>query len=308
MSRILVAGLVNIETTLRVDGFPVPYYPVSYAFNRVHSSISGVGYNVALALKTLGHEVVFLTLLGRDAAGEMARSQLTAKGLNGHAVLSRAPETAQSVILYDADGRRQIHVDLKTIQDLTYPRGVFESAISGCDLAVLCNINFTRSLLKPTRERGIPIATDVHTLNHLDDPYNRDYLEHANILFMSSDALPVPPAEWTRSVMARFHPEVLVIGDGKNGAVLSTASSPSPERVPAVTVRPVVSTVGAGDALFSSFLHGYLATRDARAALKKAVVFAGHKIGEASAASGFLTAPELDQLALTFPPAPQSRA
>ncbi len=294
MSRILVAGLVNIETTLRVDGFPLSYQPVHYAFNRIHSSVSGVGFNVALALKTLGHEVHFLTLLGRDAAGELARARLTAEGLAGAGVRSDLAETPQSVILYDGSGQREIQVDLKDIQEQAYPQAAFQQAVSGCDLAVLCNINFTRALLAPTRALGIPIATDVHTLRDLDDTYNRDYLDHADILFMSGDTLPTSPPDWMRQVRQRHHPRVLVIGAGREGAWLSTPQA-DPLLVPAVSVRPIVSTIGAGDALFSAFLHGYLATGNPTAALQQAIVFAAHKIGESSASSGFLNAAELDR-------------
>lgn len=295
MSRILVAGLVNIETTVRVDGFPVPYQPVHYAFNRVHSSVSGVGFNVALALKTLGHEVRFLTLLGLDMAGELARARLKAAGLGGAGVQTTLTETPQSVILYDGSGQREIQVDLKDIQEQTYPQDVFQQAVSGCDLAVLCNINFTRALLAPTRALGIPIATDVHTLSNLDDTYNRDYLAHADLLFMSGDTLPVSPPDWMRLVRQRYHPRARVIGAGREGAWLSTPQA-DPLLVPAVFVRPVVSTIGAGDALFSAFLHGYLANGNPRSALQQAVAFAAHKIGESSASSGFLTASELTLL------------
>lgn len=300
MARILVAGLVNIETTLRVDGFPLPYTPVHYAFHRVHSSVSGVGYNVALALQTLGHEVRFLTLLGADAAGELARQELAARGLHGPGVRHTLKETPQSVILYDDSGRREIQVDLKDIQEQSYPPEIFHDQRDGCDLAVLCNINFTRGLLGPAQAAGLPIATDVHTLRDLDDAYNRDYLAHADILFMSDEGLPEAPPAWAQRVMERYHPPILVIGAGRAGAWLHTPGQARPENIPAVAVRPVVSTIGAGDALFSSFLHGYLETRDARSALRQAVVFAGYKIGETSAAAGFLDAASLDKLARQF--------
>ena len=296
MARILVAGLVNLETTLRVEGFPLPYTPVHYAFHNVHNSVSGVGFNVALALCALGHEVRFLTLLGQDTAGDLARRGLQARGLDGPGVLSILKETAQSVILYDGTGRREIQVDLKDIQEQAFPLELFLRELDGCALAVLCNINFTRGMLAPTRAAGIPIATDVHALRDLDDPYNCDYLEHADILFMSSDALPEPPPDWTRRVMSRYQPQVLVIGAGAEGAWLHTPAHPDPERIPAAAVRPVVSTVGAGDALFSAFLHGYLEHGQARPALQQAVCFAGYKIGETSASAGFLSAPELAAL------------
>ena len=54
MGRILVAGLINIETTVRVDGFPIEYTPVRYPFFGVNATVSGVGYNVAKALTVLG--------------------------------------------------------------------------------------------------------------------------------------------------------------------------------------------------------------------------------------------------------------
>lgn len=290
MARILVAGLVNMETTLRVDGFPLPYTPVNYAFHRIHSAVSGVGYNVALALHTLGHDVRFLTLLGQDAAGELARRQLHALGLHGPGVRSTLKETAQSVILYDGTGRREIQVDLKDIQEQSFPLEVFERERAGCDMAVLCNINFTRGLLGPARAAGLTIATDVHTLNQLEDAYNRDYLEHAHLLFMSGDALPEPAPDWAVRTMARYRPRVLVIGAGPEGAWLHTPDQPAPMRVPAVAVRPVVNTIGAGDALFSAFVHGHVNGARPEVALRHAVVYAGHKIGEASAAAGFMTA------------------
>ncbi len=288
---------MNIETTLRVDGFPVAYQPVHYAFHRVHSSVSGVGLNVALALKALGHEVRFLTLLGRDAAGDLARARLAAAGLDGPGVLTSIAETPQSVILYDGTGRREIQVDLKDIQEQSFPVASFEEASEGCALAVLCNINFTRALLAPARAAGLPIATDVHVLGDLDDAYNRDYLAQADILFMSGDGLPAPPPVWVARLRGRFAPRVVVVGSGAEGAWLSTSEQPEAVRIPAVAMRPVVSTIGAGDALFSAYLHGHLCNRAAATALRHAVLFAGHKIGEASAAAGFMTAGELARCA-----------
>jgi len=40
------------------------------------------------------------------------------------------------------------------------------------------------------------------------------------------------------------------------------------ERIPAVQTRPVVNTIGAGDALFSAFVHGYLQSGDPYQAIR----------------------------------------
>jgi len=74
MARILVSSLINLETTLRVDGFPIEYMPVRYPFYRVNSSVAGVGFNVARALTGLGNGVRFLSLIGRDPAGSLVKT------------------------------------------------------------------------------------------------------------------------------------------------------------------------------------------------------------------------------------------
>ena len=39
MNQILVSGLINIETTLRVEGFPIGYSPVRYPFFGINSTV-----------------------------------------------------------------------------------------------------------------------------------------------------------------------------------------------------------------------------------------------------------------------------
>jgi sugar/nucleoside kinase (ribokinase family) len=297
MTRILVSGLINVETTLRVGSFPIHYEPVRYPFFGLSSTVSGVGYNVAKALITLGEGVDFLSLIGRDSAEQQVRAALAQDGIPGDYVVADLDQTPQSVILYDPTGRRMINVDLKDIQERPYPPERFEAALDACSLAVLCNINFSRPYLRRAKALGKPIATDVHTIADLEDAYNRDYMQAADILFMSDEALPCSPEEWLRKINARYGPEIAVVGLGAQGALLSVRCDNFLERIPAVTTRPVVNTIGAGDALFSAFVHSYLQTRDPYQAIRKATVFASYKIGEKGAAQGFLSAPALDDLA-----------
>ncbi len=296
MANILVSGLINIETTLRVDGFPIPYAPVRFPFFGVNTTVSGVGYNVAKALTTLGDQVHLLSLIGTDAAAALVREALVADGIAGDFVLAQIPYTAQSVILYDPEGRRAIYTDLKDIQERAYPPALFTEAAQGCELAVLCNINFSRPFLARAAELGLPVATDVHTIADLDDPYNRDFMAAADILFMSDERLPCPPEVWVRRLWERYRAEIVVVGLGAQGVLLGVRADNFLERLPARQVRKVVSTIGAGDALFAAFVHGYVRSHDPYAALQRAIVFAAYKIGEASAAAGFLDEAGLDAL------------
>lgn len=297
MARILVSGLINIETTLRVESFPILYSPVRYPFFGVNSSVSGVGYNVARALTRLGDDVRLLSLIGRDPAATLVNDALERDGISGKNVLDLLDQTAQSVILYDGEGRRQINSDLKDIQDTPYPPGRFSQAASGCDLLVLANINFSRPFLDQARRSGRRVATDVHAIIDLNDPYNTDYMRAAHILFMSHEWLPVPPEQWARQVLNRYPAEVLVIGMAGEGAVLAVRKDNFIERIPVLRTRPVVNTIGAGDALFSAFVHYYTKTGDPYHALHMAQLFASYKIGAVSASDGFLDEAGLAELA-----------
>jgi ribokinase len=294
VSHIFISGLINLETTLKIDEFPVPYFPVRYPFFGVRSTVSGVGYNIARALTVLGDRVKFASLIGADPAGRLVQDALQADGMDASGIIPALEQTAQSVILYDSDGKRQIHVDLKDIQECTYPPDRYQAALQACDLAVLCNINFSRAMLKVARSAGKWIATDVHAIGSLEDEYNRDFMTAADILFMSDEALPELPESWAQRVMDRFANEILVIGMGSSGALLLVRRDHYMGRFPAVYTRPVINTIGAGDALFSGFVHAYLKQRDPYLALRQAMVFASYKIGSSGAADGFLPEAELE--------------
>jgi ribokinase len=288
MANILVSGLINIETTLRVESFPIQYSPVFYPFFGVNSSVSGVGYNIARALTILGDEVRLLSLIGKDPLAELVRLALERDGIKAEYVLPALKQTAQSVILYDGEGRRQINVDLKDVQDTGFPENRFKQAAATSDLFVLCNINFSRPFLETARRSGKRVASDVHAISSLDDPYNLDFMRAAQILFMSHEWLPDRPEAWARQVLARFGTDILVIGLGSEGLLLAVRGDNFIERLPAVRTLPVVNTIGAGDALFSSFLHFYTQCNDPYLAARKAQVFASYKISATSAADGFL--------------------
>lgn len=296
MPGIFVSGLINIETTVQVDGFPIAYEPVRYPFFGVRSTVAGVGYNVAKALTALGDTVRFASLIGRDLAGGVVEQTLRAERLPAEFVLASLAETPQSAILYDHTGRRQTNTDLKDIQEQSYPPEQFERAIEGCALAALCNINFSRPLLERARRRRIPVATDVHAIADLDDAYNRDFMAAADILFMSHERLPCPPEQWARQVQSRYGTAVVVVGLGEQGALLAVRRDGFVGRLPAVRTRPVVNTIGAGDALFSAFVHYFHATGAPYESLRRAITFASYKIGATGAAEGFLDAAALERL------------
>lgn len=294
--RVVVAGLVNLETVLQVEGFPLNYEPVRYPFDGITSGVSGVGTNLSMALRRLGHDVRLLARLGDDAAGQLARRTLREAGLAEDGLLGDLKATPQSVILVDPAGRRAVNVDLKDLQEQHFPLETFRSAARGARWALLCNLNMNRPLLAEAQALGLSVATDVHAIADLDDAYNRDFMAAAEVLFMSHERLPCPPEDWATQVLERFGPRILVIGLGGEGALLAWPEGGVLQRFSSVFTRKVVNTVGAGDALFSGFLHALDTGRDPVAALALAQTFASYKIGEHGGACGFLEAVALERV------------
>ena len=295
--KLFVSGLINIETTVAVRGFPIPYYPIDYPFFGIGSAVSGVGYNVAKALKTLGDEISLCALIGKDAEARRILNQLERDGIDPGHVDPCLESTPVSVVLYDRDGRRQIYCDLKDIQERRLDPVQAGTAWKDCDAAVLCNIGFNRSLIREARSAGVLTATDVHVLGSIDDDYNRDFMQNADILFLSDEALPCRAEDFIRAIADRYQNRIVVIGMGAQGAMLLDAAVGEIRRIPAWRPERIVNTVGAGDALFSAFLHFYLKTKDTAAALQRAVVFAGIKIGVSGASESFSTEAETESIA-----------
>ncbi|HMQ33488.1 MAG TPA: carbohydrate kinase family protein [Chloroflexaceae bacterium] len=296
MARVTVVGNVNLETTLRVEGFPVPYTPTTYAPFGVASGVSAVGANLARALTALGDSVALASLIGADAPAALVRAALRAENIGDAFVLATAAATPQSVVLYDGAGARAVHTDLKDVPTLTYPPDRFAAALAGSDLAVITNIAYSKPLIAVAQRLGVPIATDLHTLTDLGDAYNAPFLRAAHILFLSGELLGVEPADWAEAVLAASPAEIVVIGLGARGAYLAVRGTGLRLALPTVTVRPVVQTGGAGDALLAAFLHGHLAGADPARALRAATVFAAYKIGAARSGEGFLGHDELERL------------
>jgi ribokinase len=298
----LVCGNSSLETTLQVDSFPLEYTPVHYRFFGIRARVSGVGHNVAAALATLGNRVRFASIVGHDPAGTLIEAALEARGIGREFVAVQMAETPHSVVIVDRDGRRQVNTDLKDMPEQVYPPDRVEAALAGCALAVLTNVNYSRPFLELAHAAGIPIATDVHAIADLDDPHNRAFMEHAELLFMSHERLPCPPGQWLRRLLERYAAPIAVIGLGERGALLSVRRDSCIRHLAAFRTRPVVNTVGAGDALLAAFVHAYNRAADPYRALEKAAVFASYKIGEDGGARGFLDGAALDQLHAALEP------
>lgn len=286
MAKILVSGLINTETTVRVRQFPVEYYPIDYPFFGVDTAVSGVAYNIALALKTLGDDVRFFTMTGSDFPASYIRHELNAAGIGTEDLREKLKETPSSVVLYDGEGRRQIYCDLKDIQETEY--GFDAGSCEDADIVAACNINFNRPLIRQAKAAGKRIATDVHVLSDVHDAYNREFMEAADILFLSDEGIGEDYRGFLWALSETYGSGIIVLGRGSRGAAMYLRQENRILEIPAASVGPVVNTVGAGDALFSGFLHFLARGHEPVEALVRAELFAAAKIGVSGASRGFV--------------------
>ena len=285
--NILVSGLLNTETTVAVRGFPISYYPIDYPFFGVRTAVSGVAFNIAKALKTLGDRVRLTSMVGDDVPAATIRAELDALHIGTDHIRTRLSQTPNSVVLYDPEGRRQIYCDLKDIQETPYDFS--PELLEDIDLVAACNINFNRPLLHLAKAAGKIIATDVHVLGNLYDDYNREFMENADILFLSDEAVGEDWRSFLYRLAETYPCQLIILGRGGKGAALYQRSTGQITEMPAAYAGPVVNTVGAGDALFSSFLHFYAKGHTPEEALWRAQVFAAHKITVTGASNGFVS-------------------
>ena len=167
--------------------------------------------------------------------------------------------------------------------------------LENSDIVAACNISFNRSLIRKAKTLGKIIATDVHVLNNVYDEYNRDFLETADILFLSDEGLPCPPETFLNWLKDSYHFSLCVVGLGACGAMMYERNSGKKYHLPAAQTERVVNTVGAGDALFSAFLHYYAQGMEPVKALEHAQIFAAKKIAFSGASVGFPHATEVEE-------------
>lgn len=285
MSRILVSGLANIEVTCRVEEFPIKYQPIDYNFFGVNLAVAGVGYNLVKSFATLGDDVDFATYVGEDMAAKLVLAELSEA--TGDTLFRRElTQTPASVVLYDKTGARRIYCDLKDIQDKSYDFSKVD--VCSYDIVAACNINFSRPLLHTAKAAGVPIATDVHVFSDIDDAYNQEFLQYADIVFLSNENIVGQEKNFVEKIAGRFDTGIIVVGRGSAGALMYVRDENRFYDMPAAKPERIVNTVGAGDCLFSTFVSMYAKKNmSPQQCLTLAQQAAAYKIGFDGAAVGF---------------------
>lgn len=295
MSKVLVAGFIQIETIVNVDQIPVRYKAVRSKPNTIFTSVGGDAYNTSLALTWLGNSVDFISMIGKADNREIVNSHGSEILINSEYVLPLLSQTPTAVIFYDEDKQQQIFEDIKNIREVSYDLDLVESRLQRCELVVLSNANFCRPFISLAKEYKKTLAINIREYKEENLVYNRDFLEEADIIYVSDDNLIGDPYIFVRELADTYDPEIIILGQGNKGVILYSKTDSMLAHFNSVRTNEIVNTVGAGNALFSCFLHYYTRDKDATHAIKKALLFASYKIGFVGTSNGFMTEEQIDQ-------------
>lgn len=295
MSKFLVAGVTQIETIVRVDKVPVSYVPLTSANDSIFTAVGGDAYNESLALKWLGDDVTFMSIVGRNQDLGIINPPDRKVTLSTEYIVPQMNETPTEVVFYDKNRKQQIFEDIKDLRENTYDMSMVTPLVNSCDMMVLANANFCRPFALAAAEHNKPIAVNIRNYNPEKEKYNTDFLKPAKVLYFSDDTLTEDPYAFIDRMASTYGTEVIILGQGSEGLIIYDKTKDIRAHYKTVKTNEVVNTIGAGNALFACFLHYYMETGDSVNAIKNALLFASYKIGFMGTSNGFMTTEQVEQ-------------
>ena len=295
MGKFVVAGITQIETIVKVEKIPIDFHLVTAMPDSIHMSAGGDAYNESLALVWLGNEVSFCSMVGKNFDMNLINPPDRQITLWTEHMLKTMDDTPIEVILYDKARRQQIFEDIKNLRDVPYDMDRAIPLIDASDMVVLANANFCRPFVEEAKKAGKPIAVNIRNFRREKEQFNTDFLGSADILYFGDDSLDEDPFDFVKSIEQTYGTKIIILGQGAEGLIIYDREQDIIAHYNTVKTNEVVNTAGAGNALFSCFLHFYLKDGDSVAAIKNALLFASYKIGYMGTSNGFMTPEQVEQ-------------
>ena len=181
--RVVCAGHVNWDVTIRVDSLPAP--DAESVVEDRRASGGGSAANVAVALSNLGVPASLVGSVGTDDNGSRARRELADAGVDTEPIQSAAGRTAVKYLLVDADGEVAV-VDDGGVNEAVRAEAVDPSVFED---AAVCHLtgqhpDTAARLAERASEAGLAVSFDPG--RRLG---GRDYaatLELTDVLFLNS--------------------------------------------------------------------------------------------------------------------------
>lgn len=298
---ITVLGSFIADLTVRAPNLPAWGETVLGADFTVGAG--GKGSNQAVAAARLGARVCFITKLGRDAFGELARATWRADGIDA-AFVTESPDRgtgAAAVILHAEHGENAIVVDPGSAMQLTIADIDAAAARIAGSAVFMAQLEVPRDVLA----RGLSLAHAAGALTILNPA---PALPVADAVFADCDYL--TPNETEAAALAGFPvasvadaeraaaallvrgARCVIVTLGARGALVKNAALTV--HVSAIDAGPVVETTGAGDAFNGALAVALSEGTELVAATRFACAAAGLSVTRAGTSASMPTRAEVD--------------
>lgn len=265
----------------------------------------GKGSNQAVAAARLGGRVSFISQLGNDAFGDLARKTYAAEGIDTQFLFATDDHAtgAASIIVDEASGENSIvvvpgacfHLSRTSIDKAR--QLIADSSVFMTQLEL--NIESVEHGLKLAKNLGVPtILNPAPALPMPNSIYPLcDYLTPNESEATGLTGIPVKSvgdAERAADKLISFGAKNIVITLGSQGAFVQT--SKMKKHVPAFDTGPVVETTGAGDAFNGGFAVGLSEGMDVVEAVRFGCAVAGISVTRPGTAPAMPNRGEVDAL------------
>ena len=250
---VVVVGNVGVDTCVYFHGEPNLSVESNYTLNLDYVGQSG-GYS-ARGFAQLGYRTAFIGSLGADFCGEFIRREFEHDGIDLDGVFIDPAGSGRSINLVYQDGRRINFYDGKSHMTLQPDVQRCAAILSRAKPALFSIPNWARGIIPVARSLQMPVACDLQDVIDVYDPYRRDFIEGADVLFFSSVnfASPQPMME---ALLHEFPQKLIISGMGSRGCAVADRNGI--RFFPAIDLpEPVVDATGAGDGLAVGFLTSY---------------------------------------------------
>ena len=247
--KAVVVGAVGIDTNVYLSGGDIDW-TVESNFAVTADVVGQAGAYAARGFTALGMATTLVGAVGNDAAGGHVKRTVAGWGIDATWLVDPL-RTHRSVNLVFGDGSRKNFYDGGAATEIAVP-ALPDALFAGAAVVHVHLEDWCRQALAPARASGALVACDLQDVADLDDPYRRDFIAAADVLFFSGVDQPDPAAA-AQQLLARGPAQVVVAGLGGSGALVATHVGLS--RFPATAMDgPVIDTNGAGDSLAAATL------------------------------------------------------
>ena len=274
---VVVVGNAGLDTSIFLHG-QEPDLARESTFSENLDCVGQAGGYSARGYAQLGWRTAFVGAVGDDRCGWWVRYELARDGVDLAGLFPDPAGTARSVNLMSGDGRRRNFYDGKGHVGLVPDADRCARVLRRARLAHVHLPDWARHLLAPARAAGLVIACDLQDVVDPDDAYRRDFVEAADVLFLST-VNHGDPDPLIRRYLAGRPDRIVVAGMGAAGCAVGTRHGV--KRYPPVPGEaPVADTNGAGDGLAVGFLTSLvLEGRPLEDAVLRGQIVARHTCG-----------------------------